>query len=391
MPQILILIAAAFLGILWGCGGGGGGGGGGDPPATPALSLAFTRVATGLASPTGIVHAGDGSGRLFVTEQGGRIRILRDAGLLPTAFLDIADRVLAGGERGLLGLAFPPGFVQKGYFYLNYTRAADGATVISRFSLSADPDVALPGSEVILLIVPQPFANHNGGQIAFGPDGFLYIGLGDGGSGGDPFGNGQDLGTLLGKILRIDVEGGAVPYGIPAGNPYAQNPAALDELWASGLRNPWRFSFDRLTGDLFIADVGEARWEEVNFQDAASAGGVNYGWNVLEGPDCFEPAVGCSEPAGHAPPVAAYGHDLGCSVTGGYVYRGPGNPGLQGLYLYGDFCSGRIWGLRRSGADWENRLIIQSAFGISAFGEDEAGRLYLADYATGEIHRIDEQ
>ncbi|BCR05699.1 hypothetical protein DESUT3_27680 [Desulfuromonas versatilis] len=311
--------------------------------------------------------------------------------LLPVAFLDIADRVLAGGERGLLGLAFPPGFAQKGYFYVNYTRAGDGATVVSRFFLSADPDLALPGSEQILLSVPQPFSNHNGGQLAFGPDGFLYIGLGDGGSGGDPLGNGQNLGELLGKLLRLDVESGAAPYGIPAGNPFALDPAARDEIWASGLRNPWRFSFDRLTGDLFVADVGQERWEEINFQEVASPGGANFGWNVLEGPDCFSPAAGCVAPARNVAPVAAYGHDLGCSVTGGYVYRGPGNPDLQGIYLYGDFCSGRIWGLRPVGGGWANQLLVDSAFSISAFGEDEAGRVYLADYAAGEIFRIDQQ
>ncbi|WP_221249107.1 PQQ-dependent sugar dehydrogenase [Desulfuromonas versatilis] len=388
----LVLAVLLVLGGLSACGGGGGGGGGGDPPVpTPSVSLVFTSAASGVAAPTSIGHAGDGSGRLFVTEQGGRVRVLRDGVLLPVAFLDIADRVLAGGERGLLGLAFPPGFAQKGYFYVNYTRAGDGATVVSRFFLSADPDLALPGSEQILLSVPQPFSNHNGGQLAFGPDGFLYIGLGDGGSGGDPLGNGQNLGELLGKLLRLDVESGAAPYGIPAGNPFALDPAARDEIWASGLRNPWRFSFDRLTGDLFVADVGQERWEEINFQEVASPGGANFGWNVLEGPDCFSPAAGCVAPARNVAPVAAYGHDLGCSVTGGYVYRGPGNPDLQGIYLYGDFCSGRIWGLRPVGGGWANQLLVDSAFSISAFGEDEAGRVYLADYAAGEIFRIDQQ
>jgi glucose/arabinose dehydrogenase len=388
---LLILTAFLILSGAGGCGGGGGSGNGIDGPSTPPqpVSLAFTLVASGLTIPTGIAHADDGSGRLFITEQGGGIRILRDGVLLPTAFLDIADRLSAGGERGLLGLAFPPGYAQKGYFYVNYTRAEDGATVISRFFVSADSDIALPTSEEVLLTVPQPFANHNGGQIAFGPDGFLYVGLGDGGSGGDPLGNGQERGTLLGKILRLDVEGVEIPYGIPADNPFVQDPAASGEIWSRGLRNPWRFSFDRLTGDLFLADVGQNRWEEINFQAGASAGGANYGWNVLEGPDCFSPAAGCVEPAGYVPPVTFYSHELGCSVTGGYVYRGPGNPGLQGLYLYGDFCSGRLWGLRRTEGAWENELLAETAFSISAFGEDEAGRLYLADYSAGEIHRID--
>lgn len=388
-----LLILTALATLTQGCGGGGGGGDGGGEPSTtpPALSLEFTRTAAGLTSPTGIVHAGDGSGRLFVTEQGGRIRIVREGLLLPSPFLDIADRLSSGGERGLLGLAFPPGFAEKGYFYVNYTRSADGATVISRFFVSDDPDAALPASEEILLIVAQPFANHNGGQIAFGPDGFLYVGLGDGGGAGDPLGNGQDAGTLLGTLLRLDVEGANTPYGIPADNPFVSDPLAADEIWATGLRNPWRFSFDRLTGDLFLADVGQNTWEEINFQTAASEGGANYGWNIVEGPDCFDPASGCAAPAGHVPPVAVYSHDLGCSVTGGYVYRGADHPDLQGLYLYGDFCSGRLWSLRQTEEGWHNELLSETDFAISAFGEDEAGRLFLADYATGEIYRIDAQ
>jgi glucose/arabinose dehydrogenase len=211
------------------------------------------------------------------------------------------------------------------------------------------------------------------------------------GSGGDPLGNGQDLGTLLGKLLRLDVEEGGVPYGIPADNPFILDPTAADEIWASGLRNPWRFSFDRLTGDLFIADVGQASWEEINFQAAADPGGANYGWSIFEGPDCFNPADGCIAPAGNVPPVAAYSHDFGCSVTGGFVYREPGNPGLQGVYLYGDFCSGRLWGLRQTDNGWDNQLLSETAFSISAFGEDEAGHLFLADYSEGEIYRIDAQ
>jgi glucose/arabinose dehydrogenase len=361
------------------------------PPQTnPAL--AFTPVVSGFASPTAITHAGDGSGRIFVVEQGGRIRIVSSGGvLLPTPFLDISGRLVSGGEQGLLGLAFPPGYSAKRYFYVNYTRATDGATVVSRFAVSATPDLADATSEQVVLVVPQPFANHNGGQLAFGSDGMLYVGLGDGGSGGDPQGNGQNPATLLGKVLRIDVEAGVAPYQIPPDNPFVAVPAARGEIWALGLRNPWRFSFDRLTGDLYVADVGQSAWEEINFQAAGTAGGANYGWNLIEGPACYSPAVGCVPPSGYSAPVAYYGHDLGCSITGGYVYRGPGNPGMQGIYFYGDFCGGRLWGLRKVGTGWQADLLEQTGFAISTFGEDEAGRLFVADYATGTIYRIDEQ
>ncbi|WP_305042237.1 PQQ-dependent sugar dehydrogenase [Geoalkalibacter sp.] len=392
MLRALLALAASLLPLaILACGGGGGGSASKDPLPPSSLTLSFTPVAEGLSRPTVITHAADGSGRLFLVEQSGTIRILRDGGLLGAPFLQIADRLVSGGEQGLLGLAFPPGFSQKGYFYVNYTRAGDGATVVSRFFVSADPDVAQPDSEQILLTLAQPFANHNGGQLAFGPDGFLYVGVGDGGSGGDPLGNGQDLSSLLGKLLRLDVEAGVFPYAVPSGNPFVSVPGARDEIWASGLRNPWRFSFDRLRGDLFVADVGQSRWEEINFAQAGTAGGANYGWNVLEGPDCFSPAVGCTEPPDYLPPVAFYGRELGVSVTGGYVYRGPDNPGLQGFYVYGDFGSGRIWGLSRAGGVWANELLAETDLNISTFGEDESGRLYLADYSGGRVYRIDEQ
>jgi glucose/arabinose dehydrogenase len=319
------------------------------------------------------------------------VRILSGGALLATPFIDLSDRVFNAGERGLLGLAFPPGYAQKGYFYLHYSRLGDGASVLSRFFVSADPNLALPASEQVLLLVDQPFANHNGGQLAFGPDGLLYVALGDGGSAGDPFGNGQNPASLLGSLLRLDVEGGALPYAIPPDNPFVGLPNARPEIWAIGLRNPWRFSFDRLSGDLFIADVGQNTWEEINHQPGGAAGGANYGWNILEGPDCFSPAEGCVPPAAAVAPVASYDHGLGCSVTGGYVYRGPQNPDLQGLYFYADFCSGRLWGLRRVGATWENQLLAETGRQISSFGEDEAGRLYLADYGSGTILRIDQQ
>jgi len=368
------------------------GGGGNSPPAanpTPAFpAITLTPVASGIAQPVGVTHAGDGSGRQFVIEQAGRVRIVRGGEVAPAPFLDISDRVLAGGERGLLGLAFPPGFAGKGYFYVDYTRLPDGATVVSRFRLSPDPDIALATGEEVLLVVEQPFENHNAGQLAFGPDGFLYVALGDGGSGGDPFGNGQNRATLLGNILRIDVESGIAPYAIPPGNPFAQEPGVLGEIWAFGLRNPWRFSFDRVSGDLYIADVGQNLVEEVNFQAAASTGGENYGWNIMEGTSCFL-SPDCDR-TGLTLPVAEFRHGTGdCSVTGGFVYRGAEHPVLQGIYFYADFCTGRLWGLRRNGAVWENQLLLDTALQISSFGEDEAGNLYLADFGVGDIYKID--
>lgn len=395
MASILYRLAALLAALtLAGCGGGGGGAPAAapaPPPAPPTLSLSFTPVATGLAQPVAIAHAGDGSDRLFLVQQGGQVRILAGGSLLATPFIDIADRLLNAGEQGLLGLAFPPGYAQKGYFYLHYSRAGDGATVLSRFFVSTDPNLALAASEEVLLLVPQPFANHNGGQLAFGPDGLLYLALGDGGSGGDPQGHGQNPASLLGKLLRLEVEGGVIPYGIPADNPLVGTPNARPEIWALGLRNPWRFSFDRQSGDLFVADVGQSAWEEINHRSAGAAGGANFGWNILEGEACFNPAVGCVPPPGAVAPVAVYDHSLGCSVTGGHVYRGPQNPGLQGLYLYGDFCSGRIWGLRQQADSWQNQLLADTDWLISSFGEDQAGRLYLADYGSGTVYRIEQQ
>jgi glucose/arabinose dehydrogenase len=361
-------------------------GGGGTTPAPPPApfpaTLTLTRVAGGFAQPVTITHAGDGSGRLFVAEQGGTIRIVRNGTVAPAPFLNITSLVTPnGGEQGLLGLAFPPGFTARRSFYVNYTdRTGIGNTVIARIGLAPDPDRADRASRATLLTIPQPFTNHNGGQLAFGPDNLLYIGTGDGGSAGDPLGNGQNTASLLGKILRIDVLSGTAPYAIPAGNPFGS------EIWAYGLRNPWRFSFDRLTGDFYLADVGQERVEEIDFQPAGAGAGANYGWNTMEGSLCFaNPA--CSS-VGLTLPVTEYLHGSGdCSVTGGYIYRGS-NAALKGIYLYGDFCSGRIWGLRRNGAVFENRLLIDTTFQISTFGEDESGELYVADYATGNIYRI---
>jgi glucose/arabinose dehydrogenase len=365
-----------------------------EPPAAmePGM-LALTEIATGTDQPVQITHAGDGSGRLFVVERRGVIRVIESGSSQWTTFLDISDRTgSTASEQGLLGLAFPPDYSAKGYFYVDYTDSA-GDTVVSRFHLSGGgSDTADAASEGSLLRIDQPFANHNGGQLAFGPDGYLYIGLGDGGDSGDPDGNGQALDALLGKILRIDVEQdpGTAVYLIPSDNPFVGDPDARDEIWAYGLRNPWRFSFDRLNGDLYIADVGQSRYEEVNFQPAASSGGENYGWDIMEGLHCYPASVQNCSQAGLTPPVAEYDHDAGdCSVTGGFVYRGAGHPGLQGIYLYGDFCTGRLRGLRRDGADWDSELLLDSALRISAFGEGEDGALYVADYATGSLYRID--
>ena len=343
-------------------------------------------VTEGLQAPIGIASAGDGSGRLFILEQAGVIRMIQQDQLLPEPFLDIRDRVGSrGSEQGLLGLAFHPNYEENGFFYVNYTDR-DGSTVIARFSVDpGDPNRADPDSESRLLQVQQPFANHNGGALAFGPDGFLYLGLGDGGSGGDPLGNGQSLQTLLGKILRIDVDG-AEPYSIPADNPFAGG-GGLPEIWAYGLRNPWRFSFDRLSGDLYIADVGQNSFEEIDFQPAGSPGGQNYGWNIMEAFECFRPA-NCDQ-SGLVLPVASYPtHEAGnCSVTGGVVYRGS-LPEWQGIYLFGDYCSGRVWGLLRGEQDaWEQTLLYENVARITSFGEDEQGEVYLTGH-EGTIYRL---
>ncbi len=338
-------------------------------------------VVSGLQSPIGLANAGDGSGRLFVIEQPGRVRTVQGGLLSPDSFLDITDRVGSQGfEQGLLGLAFHPDYAENGYLFVNYTDL-QGNTVIARFARSTgDANRADPSSEVRLLQISQPYANHNGGMVAFGPDGYLYLGLGDGGAAGDPQENAQSLGTLLGKILRIDVDNGQT-YGIPSDNPFA-NGGGLPEIWAYGLRNPWRFAFDRLTGDLYIGDVGQNEWEEINFLPASSPGGVNFGWKYLEGTHPFQgqPPVGLDL----LPPVAEYRHDLGCSVTGGVVYRGSRLPTWQGVYLYGDYCTGRIWGLLRDAQrDWRSVVLFESMGRITSFGEDEAGEIFLADQAGG--------
>jgi glucose/arabinose dehydrogenase len=365
--------------------------------AQTAPEIALETVLTGLAQPTSITHAGDA--RLFVTLQRGEVVIFDGARLLPTAFLDIRSRVSCCGERGLLGLAFHPRYAENGYFFVDYTNTA-GDTVIARYRVSAsEPNAADPASEVILLTIDQPFANHNGGQLAFGPDGYLYIGMGDGGSANDPMCNGQRDETLLGKILRIDVDANvnsAPFYGIPPDNPFAAPGGPRDEIWAKGLRNPWRFSFDRLTGDLYIGDVGQGAREEVDFQAAGGVGSHNYGWKVMEGTQCGGGGTsGCSSgtPACNSPaltpPIVEYSHAAGdCSITGGYVYRGPSFPALVGTYLYGDYCTGKIWGATPgAGGVWSTRLFAPRAANLTTFGEDSSGQVYLAT-ENGTLARI---
>jgi glucose/arabinose dehydrogenase len=353
---------------------------------TPALGLA--RVAAGLTDPLDLQAAPGDRDRLFVVEQPGRIRIVRDSAVLGTPFLDITGRVRDGGERGLLGLAFHPRYAENGRFFVNYTDDS-GHTHVAEFRVTADRDVADAASERTVLFQPQPFSNHNGGGLAFGNDGMLYIALGDGGSGGDPQGNAQNPATLLGKVLRIDVDRGT-PYGIPADNPFLGQPGFRQEVWALGLRNPWRYSFDRLTGDLYVGDVGQGTSEEVSVGLAARRGGENYGWNVMEGTGCFRPSSGCST-AGLTLPVLTYPTREGCAVTGGYVYRGCRMPGYHGTYFYGDYCAGFVRSFRLvNGQATEARSWPTLGAGvdnISSFGVDADGELYIVDH-TGEVYKV---
>ena len=332
-------------------------------------------IASGLNRPIDLQP--DGSGRLFVIEKAGRIRIIENGQLLETPFLNIEDRVNdSSNEMGLLGLAFHPDYAQNGYFFVNYT-GKGGDTFISRFQVSGDPNSANPPSEVNLLRINQPFPNHNGGGLDFGPDGYLYAGLGDGGAAGDPQGNGQKTTTLLGKILRLDVDT-VQPYAIPSDNPFD------NEIWHYGLRNPWRISFDPLTGDLYIGDVGQGTWEEIDFVPAGSRGGLNFGWDYYEGNHDYDPQGIAGE---YVFPVAEYSHaEGGCSVTGGYVYRGAMLE-WNGIYLYGDYCTGYVWGLIKSVNGWQVQLLFDTDANITSFGQDEAGEVYLvAD--GGQVYKL---
>jgi glucose/arabinose dehydrogenase len=401
VAQTLLLLTTVFLSVFlpfvaWST----------TPEPPPPTQVKLTLVASGLSAVTNITHAGDS--RLFVTEQDGRIRAVQGGQLLPTPFLDISARVACCGERGLLGLAFHPSYASNGYFYVNYTYlAANNAlrTRVSRFKVSAgNPNVADANSEEVVLEFSQPYDNHNGGSLHFGPDGYLYIAVGDGGNAYDPPNNGQNTGVLLGKILRIDVnrttgaDCGIAPgrnYGIPAGNPFADGAGgACDEIWAYGLRNPWRISFDRGTGDLWIADVGQGAREEIDFQGAGSAGGQNYGWDCWEGTlknTSNDPSPACAANPTTVAPIYDYDHNGGrCSITGGYVYRGAAYPGFKGTYFFADYCSAEMWALKRTtGSPAVTKLTISGATlsNPRSFGEDANGEIYVA--SPSAMYRIE--
>jgi glucose/arabinose dehydrogenase len=350
-------------------------------------SLRAVEVATGLSDPL-YLTAPAGDARLFVVEQEGRVRIIKGGVLVPQPFLDITARVSSGGERGLLSIAFHPRYATNGYVYASYTDLA-GNTRIERYSVSpTNPDAADPASAQLVLSVVQPYANHNGGLVVFGPDGMFYVGLGDGGSGGDPQNNGQSRATLLGKLLRLDVDGGT-PYAIPAGNPFIGQAGSRSEIWALGLRNPWRFAFDRIAGLLYVADVGQNQWEEISVVPA-NRPGVNYGWRILEGNDCYGAATCNSQ--GLERPVVEYSHADGCSVTGGAPYRGSLIPGIAGHYFYSDYCAGFLRSFRyENGQAVDQRSWDVGALGsVLSFGEDAAGELYVLS-AYGRVYRLEAQ
>ena len=360
-----------------------------DKAFPPAIAL--EPVVGGFKSPVYLTYAGKTSpwaSWMFVVERIGRIQLIENGQVQPIPFLDITDRVGSGAsEQGLLSVAFPPDFETSGVFYVDYTDRR-GDTIIARYGLlERDPPQGDPASEQKILEIAQPAANHNGGQLQFGADGYLYIGTGDGGRAGDPWGNAQNPNVLLGKMLRVDVRG-ADTYRVPADNPFVGWSDVRPEIWSLGLRNPWRFSFDRATGDLYIADVGQNVYEEVDFQPAHSTGGENYGWDVMEGEHCFEPSSGCDS-NGLISSVVEYDHSLGCSVTGGYVYRGTRYPEMVGVYFYGDFCSGRIWGLQRApSGEWRGAPLLDTNASISSFGEDAAGELYVLNYGDGTVYHL---
>jgi glucose/arabinose dehydrogenase len=351
-----------------------------------SVKVAFPNVQ--FKDPVGIYAAGDQSNRLFVVEQAGVIKVFENNESTKSAsvFLNISDRVTSGGELGLLGVAFPRQFNQSGFFYVYYTTDKPLRSIVSRFSvLQTNANQADVSSEKVLLQVEQPFPNHKGGQMSFGPDGYLYIGLGDGGSAGDPLGNAQNRSTLLGKILRIDVNSasGSLNYSIPRDNPFiGNNQGFRDEIYAYGLRNPWRFSFDSVTGQLWVGDVGQDRIEEV---DIVKSGG-NYGWNIMEGSLCYSPPSGCNQ-TGLSRPIWEYNHTLGDSIIGGFVYRGAAFPDLVGTYIYGDYGSGKIWGLRYDGINSTNSELTATGVHIISFGLDQKGEIYICA-SDGYVYRL---
>ncbi len=387
MRKHIFAVALLALATLSSCGSGGSSSTTPPPPKT-VVQFALTTFATGFHSPLGLESPRDNTGRLFVVEQGGTIQIIQNNALLTTPFLDISAKITSGGELGLLGLAFHPSFPTNRRFYVNYTRTTLGQlqTVISEFQASGtNPNLADLTTERILLVVNQPFPNHKGGQLAFGPDGFLYIGLGDGGSEGDPNGNGQNTQTLLGKMLRIDVDHTSTgkQYAIPTDNPFAVS-GGFPEIFAFGLRNPWRFSFDAPTGRLFVADVGQNSFEEVDLVTK----GNNYGWNIMEGTHCFNPATNCNT-TGLTLPIHDYPRSDGTTVIGGFVYRGTAIASLVGVYVFGDFGSGKIWTLTEAPANtWTRADVLSTGRPISSFGRDQAGELYVVDITAGSILKL---
>lgn len=350
------------------------------------IDLRLNLVSSNFSNIVDIAHAGDR--RLFIVEQSGIIKTVTFGGQIQSLpFLDITSKVLLSGEMGLLGLAFHPQYKQNGYFYVNYIDKNQN-TVVARYQVSqTDSTIADANSGIVLLTFAQPYTNHNGGDLNFGPDSYLYISTGDGGSGGDPLDMGQNKTTLLGKILRIDVDS-AFPYAIPAGNTFADGAGGnADEIWSLGLRNPWRFSFDKLNGDMWIADVGQNAYEEINLEPSGSVGGINYGWRCYEGNHAYNTAD-CLPMSSYTLPVYEYPHSEGCSITGGYVYHGNAFPLLQGRYLYTDFCTGKIWSLKKNGANWVNELLFQdTAARFSTFGENKDGELFIGDI-NGKLYQI---
>ncbi len=353
------------------------------------VEVALVKVVEGLDEPTAIANAGDGSDRLFVVQKEGLVRVVKGSALLPAPFLDVRDLVTdAGNEQGLLGIAFHPQFAQNGRFFIAFSAKDTNANSLAEFRVTTPgSDMADRDSGRTLLAIPDTRSNHNGGMVAFGPDGYLYFSTGDGGGAGDPDRAGQDIGVLAGKILRLDVDGGA-PFAIPGTNPFVGRSGARGEIWAYGLRNPWRFSFDRETGDLWIADVGQNDFEEIDFQPAASTGGENYGWSVMEGTYCFRPADGC-DTSGKVLPVYEYSHaDGSCSVTGGYRYRGDAAPDLRGLYVFADYCQRDLLALAPDGDGWRVLTIGRTPGRVTAFGEDESGEVYLVSGTDGGLYRV---
>ncbi len=357
------------------------------PPDESLVAIKLVPIVFGFDDPVQVTNAGDGTGRLFVVEKPGRVQIVQFGERLDEPFLDITDvATVFGQEQGLLSVAFHPEFMSNGAFYVNYTDGS-GATTIARYRAGPGENRANADLGLVLLTIDQPFQNHNGGGMAFGPDGYLYVGMGDGGSANDPYGAGQDLYSLLGKMLRFDLTDPDV-LAIPASNPFVGDPAARDEIWAYGLRNPWRFTFDRETGDLFIADVGQNAFEEVHFVARADLDGpaLNFGWNVLEASACLK-ELDCDR-TGMELPVAEYGRDGGCSITGGFVYRGQEQAAMRGVYIYGDWCTGTFWGLTPDGAgNWRSEIVGTADIGLSSFGEEESGEMFATGLFSGGLYK----